>query len=33
MFDVKKMGEQIARLRKENKYTQEQLSEKLKVSL
>ena len=32
MFDVKKMGEQIARLRKGNKYTQEQLAEKLKVS-
>lgn len=32
MFDVKKMGEQIARLRKGNKYTQEQLSEKLKIS-
>lgn len=32
MFDVKKMGEQIAHLRKGNKYTQEQLAEKLKVS-
>ncbi|MDE6845308.1 MAG: helix-turn-helix domain-containing protein [Lachnospiraceae bacterium] len=32
MFDVKKMGEQIAHLRIGNKYTQEQLSEKLKVS-
>ncbi len=32
MFDVIKMGEQIANLRKENKYTQEQLAEKLKVS-
>lgn len=32
MFDVKKMGEQIVRLRKGNKYTQEQLAEKLKVS-
>ncbi len=32
MFDVKKMGEQIAYLRIRNKYTQEQLSEKLKVS-
>lgn len=32
MFDVKKMGEQIARLRKGNKYTQEQLAEKLKIS-
>ena len=32
MFDVKKMGEQIMRLRKGNKYTQEQLAEKLKVS-
>ncbi len=32
MFDVKKMGEQIARLHKGNKYTQEQLAEKLKVS-
>lgn len=32
MFDVKKMGEQIARLRKGNKYTQEQMAEKLKVS-
>ena len=32
MFDVKKMGEQIAHLRKGNKYTQEQLAEKLKIS-
>ena len=32
MFDVKKMGEQIAHLRTENKYTQEQLAEELKVS-
>lgn len=32
MFDVKKMGEQIARLRKGKKYTQEQLAEKLKIS-
>lgn len=32
MFDVKRMGEQIANLRTENKYTQEQLAEKLKVS-
>lgn len=32
MFDVKKMGEQIARLRKGNKYTQEQLAGKLKIS-
>lgn len=32
MFDVKKMGEKIARLRKGNKYTQEQLAEKLKIS-
>lgn len=32
MFDVKKMGEQIASLRIRNKYTQEQLSEKLNVS-
>lgn len=32
MFDVKKMGEQIAHLRKGNKYTQEQMAEKLKVS-
>lgn len=32
MFDVNKMGEQIARLRKGNNYTQEQLAEKLKVS-
>lgn len=32
MFDVKKMGEKIAYLRIGNKYTQEQLSEKLKVS-
>ncbi len=32
MFDVKKMGEQIANLRTGNKYTQEQLAEKLKVS-
>ena len=32
MFDVKKMGEQIAHLRMENSYTQEQLAEALKVS-
>ena len=32
MFDVKKMGEQIANLRTGNKYTQEQLAEKLKIS-
>lgn len=32
MFDVKKMGEQIAHLRIRNKYTQEQLAEKLKIS-
>lgn len=32
MFDVNKMGEQIAHLRMENKYTQEQLAEKLKIS-
>ena len=32
MFDVKKMGEQIAHLRIGNNYTQEQLAEKLKVS-
>ena len=32
MFDVKKMGEQISYLRIENKYTQEKLAEKLKVS-
>ncbi len=32
MFDVIKMGEQIARLRKGNNYTQEQLAEKLNVS-
>ena len=32
MFDVQKMGEQIANLRTGNKYTQEQLAEKLKVS-
>ena len=32
MFDVKRMGEQIANLRTGNKYTQEQLAEKLKVS-
>ena len=32
MFDVKKMGEQIAHLRRGNKYTQEQLAEELKVS-
>ncbi len=32
MFDVKKMGEQIACLRMGNKYTQEQLAEKLKVT-
>lgn len=32
MFDVKKMGEQIARLRMERSYTQEQLAEELKVS-
>ena len=31
MFDVKKMGEQIANLRTRNKYTQEQLAEKLNV--
>ncbi|MBD5115885.1 MAG: helix-turn-helix transcriptional regulator [Ruminococcaceae bacterium] len=32
MFDVNKMGEQIAHLRMENQYTQEQLAEKLKIS-
>ena len=32
MFDVKKMGEQIAYLRRGNDYTQEQLAEELKVS-
>ena len=32
MFDVKKMGEQIAYLRIRNDYTQEQLAEKLSVS-
>lgn len=32
MFDVMKMGEQIAHLRIKNKYTQEQLAEKLKIS-
>lgn len=32
MFDVKKMGEQIAHLRMERNYTQEQLAEKLKIS-
>lgn len=32
MFDIRKMGEQIARLRTGNQYTQEQLAEKLKVS-
>lgn len=32
MFDMKKMGEQIARLRTGRKYTQEQLAEKLAVS-
>lgn len=32
MFDVKKMGEQIAHLRMEGNYTQEQLAEELKVS-
>lgn len=32
MFDVKKMGEQITNLRTGNKYTQEQLAEKLKIS-
>ncbi|MBD5156837.1 MAG: helix-turn-helix transcriptional regulator [Butyrivibrio sp.] len=32
MFDVKKMGEHIASLRVGNKYTQEQLAEKLEVS-
>lgn len=32
MFDVQKMGERIAYLRRERKYTQEQLSEKLNVS-
>ena len=32
MFDAKKMGEQIANLRRRNKYTQEQLAEKLKIS-
>lgn len=32
MFDVKKMGEQIAHLRVGHRYTQEQLAEKLKVS-
>lgn len=32
MFNVKKMGEQIAHLRRGRNYTQEQLAEKLKVS-
>ena len=32
MFDVQKMGEQIAHLRRGNNYTQEQLAEELKVS-
>ena len=32
MFDVKKMGEQIAHLRMRRNYTQEQLAEELKVS-
>lgn len=32
MFDVKKMGAQIAHLRMERSYTQEQLAEELKVS-
>jgi len=32
MFDAKKMGEQISYIRTKNKYTQEQLAEKLKVS-
>lgn len=32
MFDVNRMGEQIAHLRMENQYTQEQLAEKLKIS-
>lgn len=32
MFDVKKMGEQLAHLRTGNKYTQEQLAEALDVS-
>lgn len=32
MFDIKKMGEQIAHLRTGNNYTQEQLAEKLRVS-
>lgn len=32
MLDTKKMGEQIAYLRVKNKYTQEQLSEKLNIS-
>ena len=32
MFDVKKMGEQIARLRMERSYTQEQLADQIGVS-
>lgn len=32
MFDAKEIGKQIARLRIRNKYTQERLAEKLKVS-
>lgn len=32
MFEVKKMGEQIAHLRRGRSYTQEQLAEELKVS-
>ena len=32
MFDVRKMGEQIAHLRIGHGYTQEQLAEELKVS-
>ena len=32
MFDVKKMGEQIAHLRIRNNYTQEQLAEELEIS-
>lgn len=32
MFDIKKMGKQIAHLRIGRNYTQEQLAEKLKVS-
>ncbi len=32
MFDVKKLGDRIAQLRKKNQYTQEQLAELLKIS-